>query len=91
MSLDNLIGKAKEVAGKVLDDKELQAEGIVQQGVDTAKQEVAETAEKLKDGADSLIGGLGDKAKGLFGDAKEKVADAVIDAKEKIDEKTDNA
>ncbi|STZ56179.1 CsbD-like [Moraxella lacunata] len=30
MSIDGVIGKTKEVAGKVLDDKELQAEGIVQ-------------------------------------------------------------
>lgn len=86
MSIDSVIGKAKEVAGKALDDKELQAEGIVQQSVDKAKQEVAQTADRLKDGADSILGSIGDKAKNLFNDGKEKVAETIIEAKEKSEQ-----
>lgn len=86
MSIDGMIGKAKEVAGKALGDKELQAEGIAQQGVDKVKQEVSETAEKLKDGASDIATSLSDKAKDMFDNAKEKVADVVIDTKEKLDQ-----
>ncbi len=42
---DNLVGKAKEMAGKASDDQELQAEGQTDQGVADLKQ----AGEKVKD------------------------------------------
>lgn len=90
MSLDSMIGKVKEATGKVLGDKELQAEGIVQQGVAKTKEEIHETSEKLKDGVSSVAHSISEKAKEWVGDAKEKVHDTVIDAKQKLDEEQNN-
>lgn len=44
---DKISGKAKEVAGKVTDDKKLEVEGKVQQGAADAKQKASDVADKL--------------------------------------------
>ena len=42
---DNLVGKAKEVQGKVTDDESREAEGRLQQG----KADLKQAGEKVKD------------------------------------------
>jgi Uncharacterized protein conserved in bacteria len=41
-------GKAKEVAGKIIGDPKLQAEGMVEQGVGKAQQALGDIKDKLK-------------------------------------------
>lgn len=55
---DDLGGKAKEAAGKVTGDDQLQGEGKA----DQAKAGVAEAVENVKD----AVGDAADKVKGVF-------------------------
>lgn len=57
---DQVKGKAKEVAGKVTDDKKMEADGLLDQAIGKAK----EVANDVKDTTDELI----DKAKDKFKD-----------------------
>jgi uncharacterized protein YjbJ (UPF0337 family) len=54
--LDDLKGRAKEAAGDLTDDKDLQREGKIDQGVATVKDKAGDVAD-----------GVADKAKDLFG------------------------
>lgn len=74
--LEQATGAAKELAGKVLGDKGLEAEGLVDNLVGKAK----EVAADVKDGLDKAV----DSAKDLATDAKEAVEGAVDSIKEKF-------
>lgn len=49
MGFDDIKGKAKEAAGDITDDKDLQREGKVDQATDTVKEKVGDVADKVKD------------------------------------------
>ena len=49
MGFDDIKGKAKEAAGDLTDDKDLQREGKVDQATDTVKEKVGDVADKAKD------------------------------------------
>jgi len=49
MGLDDIKGKAKEAAGDLTDDKDLQREGKVDQFTDTVKEKVGDASDKVKD------------------------------------------
>lgn len=74
--LDQVTGSAKELAGKVLGDKKLEAEGLVDNLIGKAKDVAADVAE----GIDGAV----DKAKDLANDAKDAVEGAVDSLKNKF-------
>ena len=47
--LDDIKGRAKEAAGDLTDDKELQREGKVDQFTADVKEKVGDVADKVKD------------------------------------------
>ncbi len=47
--LDDLKGRAKEAAGDLTDDKDLQNEGKVDQAAGTVKEKAGDAADKVKD------------------------------------------
>ena len=49
MGTDDLKGKAKEAAGDLTGDKDLQREGQVDQAADTVKEKVGDAVNKVKD------------------------------------------
>ena len=49
MGFDDIKGKAKEAAGDITDDKDLQREGKVDQFTDTVKDKVGDVSDKVKD------------------------------------------
>ena len=54
-TFDKAKGRAKEAAGDLTDDKDLQAEGKVDQDRGSFKDKAAEFADKVKDTANSLV------------------------------------
>lgn len=74
--LDQVTGSAKELAGKALGDKGLQAEGLVDKLVGKAKEVVADVTSDV----DSAV----DKAKDLAADAKDALDGAVDSLKDKF-------
>lgn len=48
-NIDDLKGRAKEAAGDLTDDKDLQREGKVDQATGTVKDKVGDAADKVKD------------------------------------------
>ncbi|HEX9968890.1 MAG TPA: CsbD family protein [Acidimicrobiales bacterium] len=49
MGIDDIKGRAKEAAGDLTDDKDLQREGKVDQFTDTVKEKVGDVSDKVKD------------------------------------------
>jgi uncharacterized protein YjbJ (UPF0337 family) len=49
MGFDDIKGKAKEAAGDITDDKDLEREGKVDQFTDTVKDKVEGASDKVKD------------------------------------------
>jgi uncharacterized protein YjbJ (UPF0337 family) len=47
--LDDLKGRAKEAAGDLTEDKDLQREGKIDQGTAAVKDKVGDVADKAKD------------------------------------------
>ena len=47
--LDDIKGRAKEAAGDLTNDKDLQREGKVDQATSTVKEKVGDVADKVKD------------------------------------------
>lgn len=47
--VDQVAGKAKEVVGKMTDDKKLQAEGVVEQSIGKAKEVANDLVDKVKE------------------------------------------
>lgn len=74
--LDQVTGSAKELAGKVIGDKKLETEGLVDNLIGKAKDVAADVAEGLD--------GAMDKAKDLANDAKDAVEGAVDSLKNKF-------
>lgn len=74
--LDQVTGSAKELAGKVLGDKGLEVEGLVDNLVGKAKEVAAEAK-------DSLDGAL-EQAKDLATDAKDAAEGALNSLKDKF-------
>ena len=52
MGIDDIKGRAKEAAGDLTDDKDLQREGKVDRVTDTVKEKVEGAADKVKDALD---------------------------------------
>lgn len=48
-NIDDIKGRAKEAAGDVTDDEELQREGKVDQATGTVKDKIGDAADKVKD------------------------------------------
>ena len=48
-NFDDLKGRAKEAAGDLTDDEDLQREGKVDQATGTVKDKVGDAADKVKD------------------------------------------
>ena len=48
-NFDDLKGRAKEAAGDLTDDKDLEREGKVDQATGTVKDKVGDAADKVKD------------------------------------------
>ncbi|WKD58529.1 CsbD family protein [Corynebacterium caspium] len=59
---DDLMGKAKEAAGNVVDDKDLQNEGKAEQLIADVKEGLSDAADAVKDKANEVLGKLQDKA-----------------------------
>lgn len=74
--LDQVTGSAKELAGKVLGDKGLEAEGLVDNLIGKAK----EVAADAKEGLDGAL----EQAKDLATDAKEAAEGALNSLKDKF-------
>lgn len=74
--LDQVTGSAKELAGKVLGDKGLEAEGLVDNLVGKAK----EVAADVKEGLDGAL----EQAKDLATDAKDAAEGALNSLKDKF-------
>lgn len=74
--LEQMTGAAKEMAGKVLGDKSLEAEGFVDNLVGKAK----EVAADVKEGLDGAL----DQAKDLAADAKDAAEGALNSLKNKF-------
>ncbi len=68
--LDHLSGKVKETAGEVTGDKDLKAEGKVQQGEAKIKEAVEDAGDKVKEAVEDAKAGLGALADRLKGDDK---------------------
>jgi len=49
MGIDDLKGRAKEAAGDLTNDKDLEREGKVDQATDKVKDKVGAAADKVKD------------------------------------------
>jgi uncharacterized protein YjbJ (UPF0337 family) len=62
-TFDKAKGRAKEAAGDLTDDDDLQREGKADQASGTVKDKASEWADKAKDAANSLV----DKVKGATG------------------------
>lgn len=74
--LDQVTGSAKELAGKVLGDKKLETEGVVDNLVGKAKEVAADAKKGLEDAVE--------KSKDLANDAKDAVEGAVESLKNKF-------
>lgn len=51
-NFDDLKGRAKEAAGDLTDDEDLQREGKIDQATGTVKDKVGDAADKVKDALD---------------------------------------
>lgn len=66
-TFDKVAGKAKEGAGKVTGDKDLEAEGKLQHAEGKAKEALDDAGDKVKDAVDDARAGLhalGERIKG---------------------------
>lgn len=58
---DDVKGKAKEAAGEVSDNKDLQNEGKADQLVSDVKEKISEAGETVKEKANEVLGKIQDK------------------------------
>jgi uncharacterized protein YjbJ (UPF0337 family) len=61
-TFDDVKGRAKEAAGALTDDEELEREGKIDQAVGKVKDKVGDAADKAQD----LAGDVADKVKGAL-------------------------
>ncbi|NLW14639.1 MAG: CsbD family protein [Erysipelothrix sp.] len=80
---DKVVGEAKEGAGKVTGDKELEAKGKAQSLFGELKDKASDAVEVIEDKAGDVF----DKAKEKALDLKDNVGDFVEDTKNKFDKK----
>lgn len=64
-SIDKAKGKIKETIGKVTGDKQLEAEGQIEQGGATVREKVAEVTGGVADAVGNVVEGIGNVAKGI--------------------------